>query len=254
MISPKISAIIMTKNEEQNISGAIASLRFADQIVVVDTGSTDKTLEIAKNLGAEIHSIPFEGFGISKGKALKYCSGEWIFYLDADERVSDRLASDILKAVEEPGDIVGYSVSRLSQFIGRPIKHGGWFPDYVLRLFKRNSGDLTNNLVHESVVVVGKVQNLEGILYHCSYTNLKQYVEKMNLYSALSARQLFDSKRKFNAFDLLIHPPAVFFKMYFTKLGILDGFHGFILAILSSVHVLLKYAKLWELWLHEKNQ
>lgn len=141
----------------------------------------------------------------------------------------------------------GYAVNRLSYFLGRPVRHSGWHPDYVLRLFKKGRGQFSNRLVHEGVELNGAASKLEGLLYHYSYENLDQYIEKLNIYSRLNAEEMYKNGRKWHFRDLIVHPAATFVKMYILKAGFLDGVNGFLLAILSSYHVFVKYAKLRQL-------
>ncbi len=242
-MSDKISAVIITKNEERNIVEAIESVKFADQIVVADTGSGDKTMELARGAGAEVHSIQFNGFGPTKNKALEFCRGEWIISIDADERVSPELSENILKTINNENSSACYSFNRLTYFLGKPIKHSGWFPDYVIRLFKKGHR-FSETLVHESVETDGKTRIIPGYLYHYSYRDLHQYVEKLNSYTSLNALQMSENGKRGSLIDMLIHPPAAFLKMFVFRAGFLDGFTGFLLAVLSSYHVFVKYAKL----------
>lgn len=234
----------MARNEADNIRQAVESLRFADRIVVADTGSGDKTIEIARQAGAEVFEIPFEGFGKSKNRALELCNGEWILFLDSDERISPELSKSIVQKIDHDSGPEGYVVNRLTYFLGKPVRHSGWFPDYVLRLFRREKGRFTDRLVHESVEIEGPVGKLDGLLYHYSYRNLHQYVEKMNEYTTMNAEDMFRRGQRAGLFDLFIHPWSTFAKMYLIKAGIFDGINGFILAVLSSYHVFVKYAKL----------
>jgi glycosyltransferase involved in cell wall biosynthesis len=252
MKSP-ISAVIMARNEEDNIREAIESVSFAAQIVVADTGSSDRTMEVARRAGAETHSIPFDGYGASKNRALAFGRCSWILSIDADERVSPELAGSIAEAVRKEGGMDGYSICRLTYFLDKPIRHSGWFPDYVLRLFRNGRGRFNDRLVHEGVRIDGKTGKLDGLLYHYSYRTLEDYLAKMNVYSSLNAREMHESGKQYRPLDLVVHPPAVFFKMYFQKAGFLDGFHGFLLAGLSSFHVMIKYLKLRELTLRSND-
>ncbi len=237
----------MARNEERNIEEAIASLKFASQIVVADTGSSDRTMEFAKRAGAEVHSICFDGYGESKNRAIEFARHDWIFCMDADERVTPGLAAEIMKAVRADSPFDGYEVSRLSYFLGKPVKHSGWFPDYVLRLFKRDRGSYTSRLVHEAVKVNGKTSRLEGLLLHHSYRDLDSYMEKLNVYSTLNARELYNDGRRCGIASMLAHPLATFLKMYVFRAGFLDGYRGMLLAGLSAFHVFIKYAKLRDL-------
>jgi glycosyltransferase involved in cell wall biosynthesis len=247
MSNVKISAAIIARNESENIPDAIKSLDFVDQIVVADTGSADDTMEIARNLGAEVHRVEFEGFGKTKNKALGYCSGDWILFIDADERVTPELAKQIKNIDCSNNAPAGFEINRLTYFLGKPIRHSGWYPDYILRFFKRGNGRFTSNLVHEQVAVEGPVHKLDGLLLHYSYKDIEQYLDKMNEYSSLSAREMHEKGKRFNPLDPLIRPGLIFIKMFIFKAGFLDGFHGFILAVLSSYHVFIKYIKLFRL-------
>ncbi|MEE9553292.1 MAG: glycosyltransferase family 2 protein [candidate division Zixibacteria bacterium] len=242
-MSNKISAVIITKNEEENITAAIESVRFADQIVVADTNSDDNTAELARNAGAEVFNISFDGFGRTKNKALEFCTGDWIISLDADERVSPELSRGILDAVNNEDGLDCYAINRLTYFLGKPVKRSGWFPDYVVRLFK-NGYRFSDSLVHESVETKGEVGKIPGYLYHHSYRDLHQYMEKLNNYTSLNAAQMSETGKRGSLLDMIIHPPAVFLKMFVFKVGFLDGITGFLLAVLSSYHVFVKYAKL----------
>ncbi len=252
MNRPRISAVIMTRDEARNIEAAIESLRFAEQIVVADTGSNDNTIEIARHAGAEVHSIEFDGFGSSKNRALEFCDGDWIFFLDADERVSPELARSIEGSVVNDSGYDGYTVNRLSYFLGKPVMHSGWYPDYVIRLFRKGRGKFSDRLVHEGVELNGPAGKLDGLLYHYSYENLDQYIAKLNVYSRLNAEEMYKKGRKWHFRDLIVHPAATFVKMYILKAGFLDGINGFLLAILSSYHVFVKYAKLRQLYRQAK--
>jgi glycosyltransferase involved in cell wall biosynthesis len=247
MKRPRISAVIMARDEARNIEAAIESLRFAEQIVVADTGSNDNTIELARNAGAEVHSIEFDGFGSSKNRALEFCHGDWIFFLDADERVSEDLARNITSRAANDSEFDGFAVNRLSYFLGKPVRHSGWYPDYVIRLFRKGRGKFSDRLVHEGVELKGTAGKLEGLLYHYSYENLDQYIGKLNVYSRLNAEEMYKNSRKYYFWDSVIHPTATFIKMYIFKAGFLDGFNGFLLAVLSSYHVFVKYAKLRQL-------
>lgn len=246
MSDVKISAAIIARDEADNIADAVKSVSFANQIVVADTGSSDNTVGIARKEGAEVYNINFEGFGFTKNKALEFCTGEWILFIDADERVSPELAENILKAINDRADCDGFLINRLTYFLGKPVRHSGWFPDYLPRFFKKGKGRYSSNLVHEIMEVNGSVKKIDGLLLHYSYKSLDQYLDKLNEYSTLSAREMLARGKKFNLLDLIFRPPAVFFKMYISKAGFLDGFRGFLLAVLSSYHVFIKYAKLYQ--------
>jgi len=245
MNDAKISAAIIARNEADNIADAVKSVSFADQVVVADTGSIDNTVEIARAAGAEVYDVSFEGFGNTKNKAFELCRGEWIISIDADERVTPQLAENIQRLIGDNPKYDGYLINRLTYFLGKPVRHSGWYPDYLPRLFRRGKGRYSSNLVHEIMKIDGIVETVDGLLLHYSYKNLDQYLDKLNEYSSLSAREMLERGRKFNPLDLVFRPPLVFLKMYIFKAGFLDGLNGFILAVLSSYHVFVKYAKLY---------
>ena len=244
----RISAALIARNESSNIREAIETLSFADQIVVADTGSSDDTVQIAKNAGAEVHSVTFEGFGNTKNKALGFCKGQWVLFIDADERVSLELAEQVTKAAENNSATSGYKINRFTYFLGKPIRHSGWYPDYVLRFFRRDKGRFSDNLVHEKVEVEGTVESLKGELIHYSYRSLEQYLDKMNEYSTLSAEEMNAGGKKAHISDIIFRPLSIFLKMYISRAGFLDGLNGLILALLSAYHVFIKYVKLRQLW------
>jgi len=246
MSDPRLSVAIITKNEQDNIVEAIESVRFADQIVVADSSSDDNTVDIARNAGAEVHTIPFDGFGQAKNTALEFCEGDWILSIDADERVSPELAENIKRIIKLDNGPDYYAINRLTYFLGRPIRHSGWFPDYVVRLFRKGAY-FSKSKVHESLITNGEVGRIEDLLYHYSYKKIDQYLDKLNNYTTLNSEQMYQAGKRAVFLDLLIHPPATFLKMYIFKAGFLDGSTGFILAALSSFQVLVKYSKLWRL-------
>lgn len=245
MNAVKISAAIIARDEADNISDAIKSVSFADQVVVGDTGSVDNTAEIARAAGAEVYNVSFEGFGNTKNKTFEFCRGDWIISIDADERVTPELAGNIQHLIADGPRCEGYLINRLTYFLGKPVRHSGWYPDFLPRLFKKGRGRYSSNLVHEIMEIDGDVEKVDGLLLHYSYKSLDRYLDKLNEYSSLSAREMLERGRKFNPLDLIFRPPLVFFKMYVSKAGFLDGFNGFILAVLSSYHVFVKYARLY---------
>lgn len=246
MSNNRLSAVIITRNEQENIVAAIESLRFAGQIVVADTASDDRTVELAREAGAEVYSIPFQGYGLTKNRALEFCRGDWIFSMDADERVSPELAESIVKSVGFEKGPECYQANRLTYFLGKPVRHSGWFPDYVVRLFKKGH-TFSEKPVHESIEANGIPGRLDGLLYHYSYKDLDQYLEKLNRYTTLNAGEMYKMGKRSGLLNILLHAPATFFKMYIFRAGFLDGINGLLLALLSSYQVFIKYAKLREL-------
>ncbi len=248
----KISAIIITLNEEKNIERCLRSLDFVDEIILLDSHSTDKTKEIAKKFTAKISQVDWAGFGKTKELARQKASGNWVFSIDADEEVSTKLKEEILQAVQN-NFYSGYFILRKSNFLGKWINHSGWYPDFVLRLFQKETGKFDDSLVHEQVRVKGEIGYLNYPLRHYTYPNLELYFKKLKRYTALSAQQLYQRNGRAYPWDLIFRPPATFIKMYLLKLGFLDGWQGLILAILSGYQVLIKYLKLLKLYFQKEH-
>jgi glycosyltransferase involved in cell wall biosynthesis len=243
-----LSVIVITKNEERNIRECLESVAWAGEIVVVDAGSADRTVEIAKTVTPKVYVDAWKGYGAARNEALTHCDKEWVLWLDADERVTPALAAEIKSAVASAGsDVAGYEVPRAAYFLGRWIKHCGWYPAYVVRLFRRGAGRFTEDKVHEKLEVDGQIRRLKSDLLHFTDPNLFHYFEKFNRYTSLAAEELLAQRRKFRLSQLLLRPAWVFMRMYIVQRGIFDGLQGFILSLLSSFYVFVKYAKLWEL-------
>jgi glycosyltransferase involved in cell wall biosynthesis len=243
-----LSVIIITLNEEQNIAECLASVAWADEIIVVDAQSTDATVEIAKRTAQRVFTREWKGFAASKMFALEQATHEWVLWLDADERVTPELAEEIQSiAGTTSGAYDGYEVARRAFFIGKWIKHCGWYPGYVIRLFKKKSVRFTVTNVHEKVECEGSVGKLKNDLLHYTDENLFHYYAKFNRYTSLAAQDVAKAGRTFSLYDLLVRPFFLFFKMYIVRRGFLDGRHGLILSLLSAAYVFTKYAKLWEL-------
>jgi len=248
-----LSAVVITRDEEVNIKRCLLSLRIADEIIVIDSGSTDRTVEIAENIGARVYFKEWEGYGPAKKEGVGKASGKWIISLDADEELSPELAKEISDTVLLDTRYSGYFIKRKTNFLGRWIYHCGWYPDYILRLFKKSDGDFNNSVVHEKVILNGQSGRLDHELLHYSYTSLDQYFEKMNRYTTLGAEQAFRQNKRAGWFDIVIKPAVSFFKHYISKRGFLDGLEGFIISSLSSLGVMIKYLKLRELAKDKKN-
>jgi len=241
-----LSVIIITLNEEANLPRCLESVKCAEELVVADTGSVDRTLEIAKECGAKTIQLEWKGFGEAKKRALEAASCDWVLSLDADEVVSERLRAEIQNLLtSDPPPFDGYSIPRRSMFLGHWMSHGGWYPDYVLRLFKREKGHFEDKKVHESLSLTGRAGRLKGDLLHYSDPDLEHYLKKMNRYTSLSAQELQERGKVASLADVLFRPMATFWKIYLFKGGFLDGIYGFLLALFSSVHVVTKYVKLW---------
>ena len=247
-----LSVILITKNEEANIRTCLESVRWADQIVVVDAGSTDKTLPIARRFTKHVYVRRWDGFGAAKNYALKKCKGEWILWIDADERVPKELEAEIRRTVSSSPHPAGFSVPRKAFFLGAWIRHAGWYPGRVVRLFRRGFGSFTDHKVHERLVVRGEIGELKADLLHNTDPTLEHYFEKFNRYTSLGAEELSLEDERFNLAQLVLRPVWTFLRMYVLKAGFLDGIPGLVLCVLSSGYVFTKYAKLWELKVNRK--
>jgi len=230
----RLSVVIITRNEEANLGRCIESVKFADEIIVVDSHSEDRTVEIAGQLGAKVFTVDWTGYGPAKQYAAIQASGDWILSIDADEALSPNLADEIRGIVESSPPINGYDMPRLTNFLGRWIHHCGWYPDRVLRLFRRGRGRFTNATVHEALIVDGPIGHCLGNLHHFSYPTLELYFEKFNRYTTMGAEQAFGRGERTSLFDLTFRPAAAFVKHYISKAGFLDGVEGLIISILSS--------------------
>ena len=241
----KITAIVITRNEENNIGGCLASIPFAEEVVVVDSGSVDRTEEICRgDSRVRWYSEPWKGFGPQKNSALEKAGNDWVLSIDADERVSPELAGEIAALPLSAPGVDGYRVPRKSYFGKRWVRHGGWYPDHTIRLWRRGAGRFVDRSVHEVVRVDGKVGTLRGDLLHHTYMDTADFVERMNRYSTLGAVELRKKGARGSLFDLLFRPPFTFFRMYVLRRGFLDGALGFRLAVLYAMYTFLKYAKL----------
>jgi len=238
-----LSVIIITKNEEANIRACLESVKWADEIVVVDSGSGDATVEICRELGAKVYVHDWQGFGVQKNRALSYATHEWIFSIDADERMTPELRSQLIKAIEE-GSEDGFYVPRLSQFCGRCIRHSGWYPDYVLRLFRRTKGRFSDDMVHERVILEGTAGKLSSPLLHYSYLNKADVKRKTEQYARAGAMQMLKSGKTASILDAPIRAGWAFVRTYCLRLGFLDGIAGFDIALMNARTTYLKYNQL----------
>lgn len=243
-VMAKLSVIIITKNEAANIRECIASVAWADEIIVVDSGSTDGTAANAREMGGIVYvHTDWPGFGPQKNRALDYAHNDWVFSIDADERVTPQLREEIEQALNKPvAD--GYYCPRLSQFCGKFIHHGGWYPDYVLRLFRRNAGRFSDSLVHESVLLSGNTARLKTPLLHYSYLTTEDVERKVEHYSSAAAKQMFEAGRKSGGMDAVLRGGWAFLRTYVLRLGVLDGVAGLNIASMNARTTYLKYRKL----------
>jgi len=239
-----ISAVIATLNEEKNLKRCLKSIDFVDEIIIVDSGSSDKTVEIAKKFTKKIFFTDFKGFSQIKQYGIEKAKSEWVLIIDADEEVSDNLKQKLLEIDKKGNNINGFYIKRETFFLGKKIKYCGWGKDYQLRFFKKNKGAFDGKIVHEALNVQGKIGYIDFPLYHYSYPDVKSYFDKMNRYTTLQAKQ---KKENFLLFKMIFNPFFKFFKMYFLRLGFLDGIHGLILSLFSGFSEFVKYAKMIEI-------
>jgi glycosyltransferase involved in cell wall biosynthesis len=239
---------VITLNEELNIAAALDSLSWADEIVVVDSESTDSTVEIASRYTNRIFIRSWPGYAAQKTFATEQASNDWIFNLDADERVSPELAAEIqhLKQADEPG-AAGFEMPRKTFYLGRWIRHAGWYPDYKLRLYDRRKGGWRGDFVHESVAVEGLVQRLAGELLHYTVRNSSEHHLRLDRYTTLAAREMRSKGKTASLWSLVGAPAAAFIKSYFLKLGCLDGIPGLAIARFAAQYVFIRNLKLWEM-------
>lgn len=249
---PRLSVVIITFNEEANVRDALESAKWADEIVVVDSFSTDRTPEICREYTGSFHQEDWRGFSGQKSLAVSFAKNDWVFVLDSDERITDGLRAEISGLMEKGPDKDGYYCARRNHFMGREILHGGWYPDYSLRMFDRTKGGFIERRVHEAVEVSGDTGYLKNPMLHFTYTGISDYLTRMDRYSTLAAAELSARGRDARISDILFRPPFTFFKMYLLKQGFRDGMHGLVLATLYSSYTFSKYAKLWEIRLAGK--
>lgn len=248
----QLSVTIITLNEELNIRDCLESVRWADEIIVVDSGSTDRTVQICREYTNRIWTNPWPGMNEQKRTAMEHAVHPWVLNIDADERVSDILRDQILRVLEtQDGD--GYRFPRKNYFLGRWMRHGGWYPDHVLRLFRKERGRYRGIDPHDKVVVEGKVITLQAPLVHLTYSSLSQYIARQNAYSSASADALILKGSKISPLFILLKTLWKFIETYVVKMGFLDGFHGFVAAMGASFSAFWKYAKLWEHTRKEKS-
>jgi len=234
--------VVVTLNEEANIRDCLESVKWADEIIVFDSLSRDRTVEIAKEYTSHIREMEYLGGGPMRNRAIEEAGGEWIFTIDADERVPDELKEEIQRVLAEP-HADAYYIPRKSYFLGRWIKHCGWWPDHVLRLFRRSAGRYDERLAHAKVITTGTTARLQSPLQHYSYENLSSYVQKVNQRTSLMAR---DGHRTGSVTGGCARMIAKFFRSYIWQRGFLDGKEGLILSVLASYYVFLKHVKAWE--------
>jgi glycosyltransferase involved in cell wall biosynthesis len=244
---PRVSVTIITLDEAEHIAAAIDSAAWADEIIVVDSGSRDDTVAIAERKGARVSTRPWTGYVDQKNHAASLAANDWVFSLDADERISPALASEVQAVLETEPARRGYRIPRVTFHLGRWIRTTDFYPDYQTRLYDRRAARWQGRYVHESVQVDGGPGQLRSDLQHHSFRDIADHVARQNHYSTLAARQMHEAGRRAGLFDLLIHPWAAFMRNYVLRRGILDGRAGLVISLVNAYGVFLKFAKLWEL-------
>ena len=244
---PKVSVTIITLNEAAHIAAAIDSASWADEIIVVDSGSTDETVAIARSKGVRLETRAWTGYVDQKNFAHSLASHDWIFSLDADERITEALATEVRATLATDPARHGYRVPRVAYHLGRWVRTTDFYPDYQTRLYDRRSARWTGLHVHESVQVDGGPGQLVNELEHYSFRDLRDQLDRINHYSSLAARQMYERGRRTGPLEIVAHPPAAFLRNYLLRRGFLDGTVGLTISLMNSYSVFLKFAKLWEL-------
>ncbi len=242
-----VSVVIPTYNVEDRIRVCLESVAWADEILVVDSFSADRTVEICREYTDKVLQHEYVNYSTQNNWAVPQTSHEWVMVVDSDEQVSAPLRDSILKTLDDPGDCDGFYVKRENFFMGRPMAHGGWDRDYVLRLFNKERGRHRPKSVHPGVEVDGKTGRLDGALFHHTYATFDEYFEKFQRYTTWSANDLSATGRRATWVNLALRPWMRFLKMYVLRRGFLDGKHGLVLSFLAAFNVFTKYARLWEM-------
>jgi len=244
---PSISATIITHNERFNIARTIRSLACADEVVVIDSNSTDGTCKIAAELGARVIPHIFEGFAAQKNLASLHAQHDWVLNLDADEELDPRAQAAVREWKRSEPSAAGYQFARRAYYLGRWILHSGWYPDFKLRLFDRRRGSWEGAYVHESVVVKGPVETLPGEILHYTCNSLSEHLQRIEFYTNLAAKEMLERGERVSLLRRTLGPPWIFWNTYLFRLGILDGRQGYLIARMAARYVRRKYAKLKEM-------
>jgi glycosyltransferase involved in cell wall biosynthesis len=254
-MAPKISACVITFNEERNIRRCLESVKWCDEIVVVDSFSTDRTVELCKEYTPRVYQNEWLGYIGQKNFIRKMATHPWILFVDADEEVSPELRAEIIAELEKNGEkYCGYQFPRMVNYLGKWIRHGEWYPDMKLRLFLRLKGQSCGQEPHDQIVVQGPVRTLKSPLHHYTYEGIHDHVETMNRFSSITAQEKFRAGDSFYWRDFLFRPGLRFLKAYVVRRGFLDGKRGFLIALVAAFGVCMKYAKLWELRLNARKK
>lgn len=242
---PKLSVILITRNEAENIAACLESVAWADEIIVLDSGSSDETPAICRRYTPHVSITDWPGFGPQKNRALQQATGEWVLSIDADERVTAALRAEIQQVLAAPG-ADAYEMPRLSSYLGQPMRHGGWWPDHVTRLFRRGAARFSDARVHETLLVEGRTGRLSQHLVHHSFRRLEQVIGKMDSYSSAAAASMAERGRSAGLGSAVLHGFFAFLRTYVLRAGFLDGRLGFVLAVSNAEGAYYKYLKLAE--------
>jgi glycosyltransferase involved in cell wall biosynthesis len=246
---PKLSVVLITYNEQPNIRRTLESVQWADEIIIVDSGSSDATVSICREYTEKVFHQEWLGFGKQKNAAIDKASGEWVLSLDADEPVEVALAEELRCIIAAPQALDGYRIPRKTFFLGKQIRYGGWYPDRNLRLFRKGAGRFEERAVHEAIKVQGTVGNTRHAILHYAYPDLASYMSSINKYSSLAVNVMAEkgiTRFKAGWVNILFRPVLTFVLKYFFRFGFLDGKHGLVLNLFHSYYVFAKYAKAWE--------
>lgn len=241
-----LSVIIITQDEQDNIHDCLESVKWAQEIVVVDSGSADETENICREYTDRFYTKDWPGFGVQKQRALELTNCDWVLSLDADERVTPELQIEIIAAIEVDSEVYGYMIPRLSHYLGKGIRHAGWYPDYTLRLVKKDKSHFSNDIVHEKLIVDGKVGRLNNHFMHFPYKDIAHHLQKINQYSSLSAQKMLESGKTVSWLMVFVKAFFGFFRAYILRKGFIDGWRGLVVSISTALSVYLKYIKLKE--------
>ncbi len=244
-----VSAVVLTKNEEGNIGPCLSTLQWVDEIIVVDSQSTDNTVAHARSLTGRVYVEPWRGFGPQKNFGMDQASGKWILIIDADERVTEELQKEILAVIAsvKGRSVVGFRIPRRNYFYGSWMKNGGMFPDYQIRLFMKHVGRYDDTLLHENLIIPGNLETLHSPLDHHSILSIAHHVRKMQHYTSLAAMEKLKKIQSVSSLTLMSHHLVIFFKTFILKSGWKDGLPGFVAALFAAMHTFVKYAKAYEI-------
>lgn len=242
-----LTATVIALNEEKDLPRCLESLRFCDEIIVVDSGSNDRTVEIAKKFGAKVFVEPWRGYGAQKNYAQSKATNEWVLNIDSDEEVTAELRNEILSKIQTQNGINGYSIARKTFYLGKWIRHGGWYPNYVTRLARKSVSSWSEPHVHEVLQIEGQTQNLENPMHHYTFENISDQIRTNLRYAMQGAQNLKSEGQSGSLVKLMIKPISKFIETYFFKLGMLDGLAGFIISVNAAHSVFMKYSFLIEM-------